>query len=89
MATLTIFRTYPSITEYEALTENQEGESRKLFNHVGLDWEDQCLEFHKTERAIQTASVMQVREEMYQGSSNQWRKYESYLGPMVESLKGF
>ena len=46
-------------------------------------------EFYKTERAIQTASVMQVRKEMYQDSSNQWRKYEEYLGPMVESLRGF
>jgi hypothetical protein len=75
--------------EYEALTEHQEDESRKLFKYVGLNWEDQCLKFYKTERAIQTASVMQIRKEMYQGSSNQWRKYESYLGPMVESLRGF
>jgi len=75
--------------EYEALTEHQEDESRKLFKHVGLNWEDQCLEFYKTERAIQTASVMQVRREMYQGSSNQWKKYEEYLGPMVKSLRGF
>jgi hypothetical protein len=75
--------------EYEALTENTEAESRKLLRHVGLNWEDQCLEFHKTKRTVQTASVMQVRREMYQGSSNEWRKYEKHLGPMIESLRGF
>ena len=75
--------------EYEALTEHQEDESRKLLKHIGLSWEDQCLEFHKTSRTVQTSSVMQVRQAMYQGSSNQWKNYEQYLGPMVESLKGF
>ena len=57
--------------------------------YVGLDWEDQCLEFHNTRRAIQTASVMQVRQKMYRGSSDAWRKYEKHLGTMVESLGGF
>lgn len=75
--------------EYESLTENQEDESRRLLKQAGLQWEDQCLEFHKTRRAVQTASAMQVRREMYQDSSNEWRKYEKRLGPMLESLRGF
>ena len=74
---------------YEALTEHQEDESRKLLDHVGLDWEDQCLEFHKTKRAVRTASATQVRQKMYQGSSEEWRKYEKHLAPMVELLRGF
>jgi tetratricopeptide (TPR) repeat protein len=74
---------------YEALTEHQADETRKLIEHVGLDWEDQCLEFHKTKRAVQTSSVTQVRQKMYQGSSEEWRKYEDHLGPMVESLSSF
>jgi hypothetical protein len=74
---------------YEMLTEHQEDETRKLIKHVGLDWEDQCLEFHKTRRAIRTASATQVRQKMYQGSSEEWRKYERHLAPMVELLKGF
>lgn len=41
--------------DYEALTEYQEDETRKLLKYAGLDWEHQCLEFHKTERAVQTA----------------------------------
>ena len=74
---------------YEALTENQEDETRKLFEYIGLNWEDQCLEFHKTKRAVQTASVTQVRQKMYQGSSDEWRKYEKHLGSMVELLRSF
>jgi len=74
---------------YEALTEHQEDVARKLFDYIGLSWEDQCLEFHKTGRAVQTASVTQVRQEMYQGSSDEWRKYEKHLGSMVELLRAY
>lgn len=73
---------------YEALTENQESDTRKLLKYIGLDWEDRCLEFYKTERAVQTASAMQVRQEMYQGSSEEWRNYEKHLELMIELLKG-
>ena len=74
---------------YEALTEHQEDETRKLLEYVGLNWEDQCLEFHKTKRVVRTASAAQVRQKMYQGSSEEWRKYEKHLAPMVELLRGF
>jgi hypothetical protein len=74
---------------YEALTEHQKDETEKLLKYVGLKWEDQCLEFHKTQRAVQTASATQVRQKMYQGSSEEWRKYEKHLEPMVELLRGF
>lgn len=74
---------------YEALTEHQEVETQKLLEYVGLEWEDQCLEFHKTIRAVQTASATQVRRKMYQGSSEEWRKYETHLEPMVKLLRGF
>jgi len=72
--------------QYEALTEHQEDETRKLLEHVGLAWEDRCLEFHRNRRAVQTSSTTQVRQKMYQGSSEEWRKYEKYLEPMIESL---
>lgn len=71
---------------YEALTEHQEVETRKLLEYVGLGWEVRCLEFHKTSRAVQTASDTQVRQRMYRGSSDEWRKYEKHLGSMVELL---
>ena len=74
---------------YEALTEHQEDETRKLLEYVDLNWEDRCLEFYKTKRAVGTASATQVRQNMYQGSSEEWRKYEKHLEPMTELLRGF
>jgi tetratricopeptide (TPR) repeat protein len=73
---------------YESLTENQEEETRKLIKYCGLNWEDQCLDFHKSERAVKTASSFQVRQAMYQGSSEAWRKYEAHLKPMLQALEG-
>lgn len=73
---------------YERLTENQEEETRKLIEYTGLEWEDQCLSFQDNERRVKTASLSQVRQKMYQGSSDEWRKYEPYLGEMLSALKG-
>lgn len=73
---------------YEALTEQQEDETRRLLEYVGLHWEHQCLAFHTTKRAIRTASAQQVRQQMYQGSSEAWRRYEKHLTLMVELLQG-
>ncbi|MHA1538319.1 MAG: sulfotransferase family protein, partial [Alphaproteobacteria bacterium] len=73
---------------YESLTENQEAETRKLLEYCNLDWEDQCLEFHKTRRAVRTPSSIQVRQAIYQGSSAAWRKYQAQLQPMIQALGG-
>ena len=74
--------------DYEALTENQEEETRKLLEYCNLDWESQCLAFHKTERAVRTPSSVQVRQAIYQGSSQAWRKYATQLQPMLRALEG-
>ncbi len=71
---------------YERLTENQEEETRKLLAYCGLEWEDRCLEFEKTKRVVKTASAVQVRNKMYKGSSEAWRKFEGHLGPLLEGL---
>jgi len=72
--------------DYELLTRNQESETRKLLEYCELDWEEQCLEFYKTKRAVRTASSRQVRQKMYTGSSDAWRKYEEHLKPLLDSL---
>lgn len=74
---------------YEALTKNQEEETRKLLKFLDLDWEDACLSFEKSDRAVKTASYLQVKEKMYTGSSEKWRNYEPYLGDFVKSLEGY
>ena len=71
---------------YEKLTENQEQETRKLLQFCDLEWEEQCLDFHKTKRAVRTPSNTQVRKKMYKGSSEAWRKYEKHLQPLINQL---
>jgi len=71
---------------YEDLTENQETETRKLLAYCDLQWEKRCLDFHQTKRTVKTASAAQVRQKMYQGSSEAWRKYEVHLEPLLKGL---
>ncbi|HXP32026.1 MAG TPA: sulfotransferase, partial [Stellaceae bacterium] len=71
---------------YETLVGNLESESRRLIAFLGLDWDPACLEFHKTERKVTTASLFQVRRPIYSSSIGRWRRYEAHLGPMLKIL---
>ncbi|HUN39792.1 MAG TPA: tetratricopeptide repeat protein [Acetobacteraceae bacterium] len=72
--------------DYQRLTEDQEGQTRALLDYCGLAWESNCLDFHRTERAVRTASATQVRRQMYRGSSDAWKKFENHLQPLIEAL---
>ncbi len=72
--------------QYEDLVDDLEGVSRRVLTHCGLDWEVACLDFHRTERSVRTASLMQVREPIYRRSIGSWRRYERHLGPLLEAL---
>ena len=74
--------------DYDQLTVKQEEETIKLIDHIGLDWESVCLSPHKNKRGVHTASQQQVRKEVYTGSSNQWRKFEPFLGGVFDGLSG-
>jgi Tfp pilus assembly protein PilF len=74
---------------YEDLTTNQEEETRKLLQYCELDWDENCLRFHKNKRAVETASAKQVRDKMYQGSSEVWKKHEAYLKPLIKALSAY
>jgi tetratricopeptide (TPR) repeat protein len=71
---------------YEKLVEDTETEARRLVDYCGLDWNDNCLDFHKNERSIRTASVTQVRQPIYKSSLARWKKYEKFLGPLIAGL---
>ena len=71
---------------YEDLTIDQENETRKLLKYCKLDWDKSCLNFHTNKREVETASAIQVRQKMYQGSSEVWKKYKSYLKPLIKRL---
>jgi hypothetical protein len=71
---------------YEDLVSAQDEWSKKLLEFVGVEWDISVHDFHKTERAVRTASVSQVRQPIYQTSKQKWRKYEAYLQPLLDNL---
>jgi len=72
--------------QYEDTVADQEAQARKLIAYCGLEWNDACINFHKTERSIRTASVTQVRQPIYNTSVERWRHYEKFLGPLLDAL---
>ncbi len=73
--------------DYEEMVADQEGMTRKLLQFCDLPWEDGCLEFHKTRRAVLTASQSQVRKKIYSGSVKLWQQYEEQLQPLIRVLR--
>jgi tetratricopeptide (TPR) repeat protein len=68
---------------YEELVADQEGWTRKMLDFVGLEWDERCLDFHKTKRSVVTASYWQVRQKIYNNSVGRWRNYEKFISPLL------
>jgi tetratricopeptide (TPR) repeat protein len=73
--------------QYEELVADPEAKTRELVSFCGLAWDDRCLEFHRTQRPVRTASATQVRQPVYAGSVGRWRRYERFLAPLFEALE--
>ncbi|TIN27541.1 MAG: tetratricopeptide repeat protein, partial [Mesorhizobium sp.] len=71
---------------YEDFVADQEGQTRALIAHLGLPWDDAALSFHETDRPVRTASAAQVRQPMYQGSVDLWKRYGNRLKPLLDRL---
>ena len=71
---------------HERLVDNPEDEIRSLLSYCGLEWEDSCLQFHQTRRAVRTASSEQVRQPLSRSGFGQWKPFEQWLGPLKEAL---
>ncbi|HAW95787.1 MAG TPA: hypothetical protein DCX60_05875, partial [Phycisphaerales bacterium] len=71
---------------YEGLVQNQEAETRRLIEFIGLDWNDECLEFYKSKFVARTISYDQVNRKMYTTSDGRWRNYEKHLAPLMDKL---
>jgi tetratricopeptide (TPR) repeat protein len=67
---------------YAELTADPQAWTRRILEFLGLPWDERCLEFHRTPRAVTTASVWQVRQKIYRTSVERWRNYEKFLGPL-------
>jgi len=71
---------------YEETARNVEPNARSLLEFLELPWEDACLNFHKQDTAVSTASAVQVREPAHTRSIDRWKKYEEQLQPMKSTL---
>jgi hypothetical protein len=67
---------------YEDLVADQEGETRRLLAHCGLDWADDCLSFHTNSAPVATPSAAQVRRPIYRDSVARWKRHAEVLEPV-------
>lgn len=65
--------------DYEAMVSDTESTSKKIIEYLGLDWQGNCANFYKTNRHVNTASLVQVRKKIYRTSIDRWQHYDKYL----------
>jgi len=69
--------------QYESVVADLETQVRRILDFCGLEFEDNCVNFHETKRAVRTASSEQVRQPIYQGSVATWKRF----GPHLDELR--
>ena len=72
--------------QYEEMVTDTENQVRRMLAHCELEFEQNCLQFHRTERAVRTASSEQVRQPIYSGAMEHWRNFEPHLDELKEAL---
>jgi len=72
--------------QHEEVIADLEGQVRRILDHCGLDFEQNCVDFHKTKRAVRTPSAEQVRQPIYKTGMDQWRNYQDFLEPLKKAL---
>lgn len=72
--------------ENEALIANPEQQIRRMLDYCGLEFEEACLNFHESDRAVRTPSSEQVRQPIYSSAMNQWQHYRPYLTRLEDGL---
>ena len=71
---------------HEDVVDNLEKQVRRILDFCGLEFEQSCLDFHKTKRNIKTPSSEQVRQPIYKSATEQWRHFEQHLTPLKKVL---
>lgn len=71
---------------YEETVLGLEPQVRKILDFCGLPFEESCVRYHETDRAVRTASSEQVRQPIYTGALGKWRQYEKHLAIFKEEL---
>jgi tetratricopeptide (TPR) repeat protein len=82
VAPATVLRVY-----YESVVENLETQVQRILDYCGLPFEEACLSFYDTDRAVRTASSEQVRQPIYSSGIEQWTHYRPFLKELEEALK--
>ncbi|MEL6708129.1 MAG: sulfotransferase [Pseudomonadota bacterium] len=72
--------------QHEDVIDDQEGQTRRILDFLGLPFEEACLQFHKSDRAVRTASSEQVREPINRKGQDAWKPFEPYLGDLKVAL---
>jgi hypothetical protein len=72
---------------YEDLIHDQETQTRRLLNYCGLEWQDQCMSFHKLDTAATTASAVEVRQPIYSSSVQKWTNYRAQLDSVEQFFR--
>jgi tetratricopeptide (TPR) repeat protein len=71
---------------HEDVVDDLEANVRRLLEFCDLKFEPACVDFHKTERSVRTASSEQVRQPIYREGLDQWKHYEHWLAPLKDAL---
>jgi len=72
--------------QHEDVLDDLEGQTRRMLDFLGVQFEDQCLNFHKTDRAVRTASSEQVRQPINRKGQNAWKPFEPWLGDLKAAI---
>lgn len=72
---------------YEDLVQDTAGSARRVLAHLGLPWDERCLDFHRNPRRVETASAAQVRRPIYTSSVKRWQRFEEHLGPLARLIE--
>ena len=71
---------------YEDIVYDQENQTRRLLAFCDLDWQEECMRFHENDAPVSTASSVQVRQPLYSGSIDRWKRYGDKLDALKKAL---
>lgn len=83
----TMFHEDIHIVDYDKLIKNPKNEIKESLAFLGLDWQEDCLNFYKLNNSVQTASSWQVREPLYKKASGRWKNYQNVINNSLKKNK--
>jgi Sulfotransferase family len=72
--------------QYEDVVADLEGQASRIVAHCGLDWDPNCLEFHRNDRPVRTASATQVRQPIYKSAVGRSQLHQPHIAPLLAAL---